>query len=91
VIPKACTLSPEGRVRQRDRFEEVRGDILDIDRTPTALTIRFAPGADERLLGELIAAERECCSFLEIEYSERVLRIASDEPHDLDPFTELLR
>jgi hypothetical protein len=88
---KACTLSSEGRAAQAGRFEGVRADVLGVERAPTALTVRFGSGVDERLLGELIATERECCSFLDISYGERVLRIGSDDPRDLDPFETMLR
>jgi hypothetical protein len=86
---KACTLTSEGRAVQLDLFEAVRADV-SVECSPTMLTVRFGPHADEALLAELVATERECCSFLDIDYSERVLRIGSDDPSDLDPFAELL-
>jgi hypothetical protein len=88
---KACTLSTDGRTRQRARFETVRLTVSGVDRTPTTLTVRFGPQVDEDVLAELLATERECCSFLDISYGGRVLRIASDDPHDLDPFEAMLR
>jgi len=88
---KACTLSPKGRAAQTDRFTRARAFVDTIDRAPTSLTVRFSPGVDERSLLELVATERECCSFLDIAYNDRVLRIASDDPVDVDPFEELLR
>ena len=88
---KACTLSPAGRAAQADLFREVRSSVEAIDRAPTSLTVRFGRGVDERSLRELVATERECCSFLDIEYSDRVLRVASDDPVEIDPFEELLR
>jgi hypothetical protein len=91
VNVKACTLVPDGRLLQRERYASVRGDIESVERDPTGLTVRFGPGVDERLLGELIATERECCSFLTIDYGERALRIASDDPRDLDPFEAMVR
>jgi hypothetical protein len=87
---KACTLTSEGRAVQHERFDAVRGHVSGVERSPTTLTARFGPDTDEALLGELIATERECCSFLDIDYSERVLRIGSDDPRDLEPFAELL-
>jgi hypothetical protein len=91
VIPKACTLSPIGRVRQVTRFERLRPDVENVERSPVALTVHFRPGVDEALVEELIATERDCCAFLDIAYAGHVLRIASDDPHDLDPFEALVR
>ncbi len=88
---KACTLTPGGRVLQRERFKLVRGGIVDVERLPTALTVRFDPGTDETVLAKLVATERMCCTFLDIDYADRVLRIGSDDPRDLDPFEAMLR
>jgi hypothetical protein len=35
--------------------------------------------------------ERECCSFLDIDFEPPLLRMSSDDPHDLDPFERVLR
>ncbi|MBA3717907.1 MAG: hypothetical protein H0W87_06745 [Actinobacteria bacterium] len=91
MIPKACTLTPDGRVDQVSRFERIRSEVDSVQRTPTVLTVRFRSGVDEVLLEELIATERECCAFLDIAYAGYVLRIGSDDPHDLDPFEALVR
>jgi hypothetical protein len=91
VSLRACTLSRDGRARQRERFEIVRPAVAGVDRRPTALTVRFGAQVDEGVLAELVATERECCAFLDIAYDERVLRIGSGDPHDLDPFEAMLR
>ena len=91
MILKACTLTAKGRVLQRGRFARLRGDVETVERKPTELTVRFAPGVDAELLAEAIAVERDCCSFLDIQLDERVLRLGSDDPHDLDPFEALVR
>jgi hypothetical protein len=88
---KACTLTTHGRVVQVGRFERVRGDVVRVNREPTALRVEFGPGVDEGILRALVATERECCSFLSIEHDGRVLRIGSDDPGDLDPFEAMVR
>jgi hypothetical protein len=88
---KVCTLtSAEHRVQQ-DRYERLRGAVESVDRSPLELTIRFSDDVDARLLGETVAIERECCKFLDIQKDGRVVQMASDDPHDLDPFERALR
>jgi hypothetical protein len=38
--------------------------------------VTFADGVDRTLLDELISTERSCCSFLAIEYDERLRRVS---------------
>jgi hypothetical protein len=90
-VIKACTLTTDGRALQRGRFVRIRGDIVEVDRSPTTLRLEFGPSVDEDLLRELVATERECCAFLEIEHEGRVLRIGSDDPRDLDHLEAMVR
>jgi hypothetical protein len=86
-----CTLTPAQHKVQRDRYGRLHGAIESVDRAPTELTVRFSVDVDEQLLAETVAVERECCKFLEIHQEGRVLRMASDDPRDLDPFERAMR
>ena len=88
---KVCTLTPAQHRVQRDRYGKLRGAVESVDRQPLELTIRFADDVDGDLLAETVEIERECCKFLDIKQEGRVLRMSSDDPHDLDPFERALR
>jgi hypothetical protein len=88
---KVCTLTPAQHQVQRGRYARLRGAIESVDREPLELTIRFAHDVDAELLAETVAIERECCAFLDIRQEGRVLRMSSDDSHDLDPFERALR
>lgn len=48
------------------------GHRLSVDRSPTRLTVRFASGADlSTKLGELVAAESQCCGFVDWHLDEQ--------------------
>jgi hypothetical protein len=87
-----CTLSVDGLTVQRSRASALRPAVERLERRPASLAVTFGPGIDRRLLDELIATERGCCSFLAIDYDEpgRALRIGIDDLRHtdvLDAFT----
>ena len=89
----SCSLSDDGRSRQLGRYARLAPSVLERSRGPQRLEVVFADGFDRDLLDELVAVERECCPFLEIEVGERSLAIgvASDEHAPmLDVFAEAL-
>jgi branched-subunit amino acid aminotransferase/4-amino-4-deoxychorismate lyase len=91
VTLKACTLTSAERVFQRGRYKRLREAVESVHRVPTELTVHFGAGVDAELLAKTVAVERECCSFLDIQHDGLVLRLGSDDPHDLDPFERALR
>ena len=50
-------------------------------RSADGLRVAFSPDVDRRAVATLVAAERECCSFLAIDYDEdaRMLELRSDD------------
>jgi hypothetical protein len=80
LAPAGCTLSPEALGEQFGRAARLAPAVRRVSRTATGLRVEFGPTVDAALVGELIATERSCCSFLELDYSERVLGVASDDP-----------
>jgi hypothetical protein len=79
VVADGCTLSPEGLAAQRARAARLAPSVQDVSGSPDDLRVAFARDVDDRVLAELIATERACCSFLDLGYDERerVLRVAS--------------
>lgn len=64
--PIACTLEGDAaRTRWLD-WKDLAGRLTDVQRTPNLLRLRFA-GDEETSsnLQRLVAAERECCGFVE--------------------------
>jgi hypothetical protein len=81
-----CLLSAGELGEQRARAALLRPAVLGVSSSPGALSVSFSPDVDSEVLATLIAVERECCSFLAIDYDERerVLRIGGDDPSVLD-------
>ena len=87
-----CSLDGAGRDGQRARLTMLRTSVVGIERVPDELRVRFGAGVDERVVKEVVAVERGCCSFLDLDYDEsvRVLRIGSPDRSDaLERFGEL--
>jgi hypothetical protein len=66
-LPIACTLTPDGMTARRALIDALAADGL-LDRTPTAggLRVRLRDTPEiERRTRELVAAESQCCAFLD--------------------------
>ena len=92
-LPIACTLTPDGMTARLALIDALAADGL-IDRTPTdaglRVRLRDTPEVEQRTR-ELVAAESECCAFLDFtldrEGGELVLDIAG--PEDARPVIEM--
>lgn len=92
-LPIACTLSPDGFAARMGLIDALAADGL-IDRTATAhgvrVRLRGTPEI-ERRVRELVAAESECCAFLDFTLGREddaiVLEIAG--PHEARPVIDL--
>jgi hypothetical protein len=82
VVPAGCTLSPDALVVQTGRAEALRPAVLGVERSEGVVRVAFAPELDRGALATLVATERECCSFLAIDYDAdaRTLELRSDDP-----------
>lgn len=78
----ACRLDDTALPLQLDRYAELGRTADSIHRRPNELLVEFGPEVDRELLERAVAVERDCCSFLELDYSpaERRLAIAVDDP-----------
>lgn len=81
VPPAGCTLTPSGLAAQTHRAAALRGAVERVEEAPGGFRVTFGPGVDRDALAELVATERSCCSFLQIDYDERrrVLSVASED------------
>jgi hypothetical protein len=92
-LPIACTLTPDGIAARLALIEALAADGL-LDRTPTdaGLRLRLRDTAEiERRTRELVAAESQCCAFLDFklgrEDGDLVLDISG--PDDARPVIEM--
>lgn len=70
--PLACSLEPDDLRQRLDRIAAIgAASLIDRGSAGGVHTLRFRPGPDTRSrLREIVAAEAECCSFLDLELSE---------------------
>jgi hypothetical protein len=92
-LPIACTLTPDRMTARLALIDALSAEGL-IGRTPTdaGLCVRLRDTPEiERRTRELVAAESECCAFLEFELrhddGDLVLEISG--PEDARPVIEL--
>src|SRR5436305_14765835 len=92
VVP-GCSMAPEDRDPQAARIGTIARSVNRVERTPRQLRFHLEPGFDRRALDELIATERECCPFYELDVTDQVFTVAvADDDHvpALDAFAALL-
>lgn len=76
-LPMAeCRLDEAGLSAQRDRYRELARHLERIERHPGRLEAHFAQELDLALLQETIEVERECCTFLSIDFDPRRRRLS---------------
>ena len=64
-VPIACSLDGNEARRRWHEWSDVIGHRLGVDRSPSRLTVRFPLSAAlSTKLGELVAAESQCCGFV---------------------------
>jgi hypothetical protein len=80
IAPAGCTLSSDGLAEQLGRAARLAAAAAAVSRSRAGLRVAFAPEVDGALVDELIVTEQACCSFLDLEYQDRVLRIESGDP-----------
>jgi hypothetical protein len=81
VTIRDCSLSASALADQRDRATALRPAVRRVVRSGGQVHVRFDAGVDGTVLADLIATERRCCSFLDIDFDEgeSVLHISSDD------------
>jgi hypothetical protein len=81
IVPDGCTLSLDELADQQGRAARLLPSVATLTRSEDELRVSFGLDVDSRLVEEMVATERGCCSFLEIDYddSERLLRIGAND------------
>jgi hypothetical protein len=93
-LPLACQLSdPELRAHRSGLLATVRGLVISASWQPNGLTLEVPPSARPVLM-ELIAAERACCPFLQLDLQVGAgaapTRLTITGPAGTRPFLETL-
>ena len=89
-IPE-CKLSVPELRDQQARYRRVAQWVDELRRDGREVVVRLTPGADQDLVREVVAVERDCCPFYAISYDAGagILRFGVDEP-SLEPALEAI-
>lgn len=80
-----CGLDTAGLQAQAERYARAGRGAVTLERTPARLVVRLDAGVAPGRVEELLAVERDCCPFFEIEWEsvERRLAISvAEEEHE---------
>jgi hypothetical protein len=84
MAPLFCSLDEAGLDAQLARYRAVGTDAVVLSRDDRRAVIRVSDGVDNGIVDELVAVERACCPFFELEWraQERILTVAvPSAPH----------
>ncbi|MGI9185364.1 MAG: hypothetical protein ACR2GZ_10460 [Solirubrobacteraceae bacterium] len=92
MAPAGCALDDGSLTAQLDRYRRLGTTAASITQRELELEVWFDPGVDLDLLRETIAIERQCCSFITLDYdiSDGRLSISVDGSDRLDALRALL-
>lgn len=87
-----CDLDPPALAAQQERYRQLADSVLELERRPGRLLVRFGADVDPALVEKTLAIERRCCPFfhLAFEPSTRRLEIGVDRA-DEEPALDALR
>ena len=86
-----CSIDRSALAEQAERYARLGASATRLDRHPGRLEISFAPTVDEDLLNWTMAVERDCCSFLTLDYDISTRRLSvSAEPGRGDVLESIL-
>lgn len=68
MLPSSCSLDRPSLERQLARYRAVGDDATLLERRRDRITITVGPSTPEPTIEQLIATERECCPFYELDY-----------------------
>jgi hypothetical protein len=90
-LPIACTLTPGEAVERLAEWRELAGSLLERKSTEGGARLVFRASAGPQL-EKLVAAERECCPFLEfkIQPSGATFELEVTGPQEARPTIERL-
>jgi hypothetical protein len=65
----SCTLDDAGLHAQRERYRQAGEGAVVVERHARRLTLDLAAGVDAAAVEGIIATERECCPFFDIDWN----------------------
>jgi hypothetical protein len=68
VLPPSCSLDREGLERQLERYRAVGAAATIVHRRPDRITMTVGSATPDTTIEQLVAIERECCPFYELDY-----------------------
>jgi hypothetical protein len=74
AIP-TCAITEEDLMRQRERAVKLSTSVRDLTRHDEAVVFEFKAGFDRQALDEMVAVERECCTFFTFDFDEEARRL----------------
>jgi hypothetical protein len=88
-LPIACSLPAGDQAERLEEMSSLSARVLGVDRdSGGGLVLRFERDADtESRVNEIVAAERECCSFLDLTLRSQgsELRLSISGPDGAEP------
>ena len=69
IVPVSCSLEAPGLSAQRERYRVLGEGASMIERDRRRLVIRLSHEVSDTLIEELIAVERGCCPFFELDWN----------------------
>ena len=76
--PPSCALTRDGLERQRRRYRAAGEAAGLVERSALRLRVDFNDAVDLELIDQLVAVERECCPFFEIDWKRSARRMQVD-------------
>jgi hypothetical protein len=70
-----CALEGDAREQQLSRYRRLAGSVTALERTNSAMTVRFEDSVGRELLDHTLRVERSCCPFFAIAFDERGRRL----------------
>ena len=75
MVP-GCGLDEAGRGLQRERYEHVGVGASVVERSPRSLVVDLDERVDPGLVEDVLAVERDCCSFFDLRWEPTTRRLA---------------
>lgn len=82
LAPGFCALDADGFAAQRARYAEVAAGAVRVERNEDRVSAQLGDAVGDDVVAELIAVERECCPFFELEWDpgSRRLTVGVGDP-----------
>ncbi len=76
MLPPSCSLDPVGLDRQLERYRTVGAEATVVERHRNRITITVGSATPMTTIEQLVATERGCCPFYELDYDPVARRLS---------------